>query len=240
MIRKVMGFIFTVIGIMALAGSFLNGSFTADNGSAAAISGRIAGTVIAVLLFVSGGLFLIFFDKIYKENFETGYRKRKTQSVVILVFLLISVFIAMIASAGLGLAISSGSSLVTIIGSLVLYASFFITYTFMLSFYALPFWNSRKMFSLTDSDVNDCFNGDNLTECTGDGLVLAGDRYLFFKRPFCIIPYDRFDSVMLRSFPEKDIYFILPDGKKFAYLVTLQQYNEIVEVLKQKKPGMKI
>ena len=228
MIKKILGGLFFVAAILILIGSIANGSFMGDHGSVAATYGAFVGTMLPIIVNVCAGIFLIRFDRVYKMTYIEGFKVRKKQcSIIILFFILYDI----------GMIIAVGNAVYSYLSGLILVALLYfapvIIFMVMLGVYATPYWACRKNFKLDDSMLNDYFYF-NATFYTysEDNSVLASDKVLFFPKTFCIMPFSQIASAEFKnSGIEQDVIFKLVNGKKIEMVAGKKRYEEIASAI---------
>lgn len=235
MLRKILGGLLFVESALIIIGSIANGSFMSDQGSAAATYGAFVGMMIPVVVNILGGIFLLTFDKVYKQSYVDGFKLRSKQCSKFIVFIVIYALAMFLAGIGAGTSGADNFFLAFILAALPYFIPMMI-FAMMLGVYAVPYWACQKNFKFNDTVLNEYISSNEVfTNYSEDGSVLASNKVLFFPKTFCIIPFDQIASTKFYNAIEQDIIFTLTNGKKVEIVANKKQYDSVVAAIEATK-----
>lgn len=234
--RKILGILFLIAAALVLIGSIATGSLLGDRGSAAATYGAFTGTMLAVVLYVLAGVFLLRFDSVYQKSHVEGYKIRARQCTFILLFVFAFLILMLMAGIVTGLSVPEHFLLSYLLAALPFYVPMVIFLGFM-AIYVIPYQNCRKCIPMDEEQLNAHFAGRGaFTALTDDGSVLASNEALFFPRLFCLVPFGQIASVKLYNFIEQDVIFTLTNGRKLVLVSSKAQFEAIQAAIGAHKP----
>lgn len=236
--RKVFGVILCVIGAMALFGAVLNSAWYIGYGDGAALFGYITGQLLALAGFFGGGIFCCLFDRIYKRDYVTGFRMRKKQNVWIITFFMYFGIIAVICFlAGMNKVVAFSyweAFLLSVLATLVYWIPW-IGFVALLTSYTVSFYSCRKNSGYTDGMLEHILaNPYQFHPICTDQSVLASETVLFFPKLFCVIPFERIESVKnVNVIISKSIIIKFTNGKRVE--IDSKHYDAIVAAVDEYK-----
>ena len=185
--------------------------------------GYLLGMGLPVVAYLFSGIFLIRFDSVYKKSYVEGFKARRKQCTLIVVYIVVFFVFAFL----------GGKSMFDSIFNLILWAVLYFVpgmfFAIMLAFYAVPYWNCNKKFSYIENALNTYLTPEEAFKSySEDNFVLANSKVLFLPKIFCVIPLDQIASVkFVNIIVEKDVYFHLTNGKKIEIVADQKKYESI-------------
>lgn len=235
MFRKILGILFLVAAALVLIGSIATGSLMSDRGSAAATYGAFTGTMLAVVLYVLAGVFLLRFDGVYQKSRMEGYRIRARQCTFILLFVFAFLILMLMAGIVTGLAALENFILSYLLAALPHFVPLVI-FAMFTGVYVIPFQNCRKRIPMDDTALQAHFADVNaFAPLTDDGSVLASNEALFFPQIFCLVPFAQISSVKFYNVIEQDVIFTLTSGKKLVLVSSKKQFEAVQAAIEARK-----
>ena len=235
MLRKILGILFLVAAALVLIGSIATGSLLGDRGSAAATYGAFTGTMLAVVLYVLAGVFLLRFDSVYQKSHVEGYKIRARQCTFILLFVFAFLILMLMAGIVTGLSAPENFLLSYLLAALPYFVPL-VVFAMFTAVYVIPFQNCRKRIPMDDAALQAHFTDANaFTALTDDGSVLASNGALFFPRIFCLVPFAQISSVKFYNAIEQDVIFTLTSGKKLELVSSKKQFEAVQAAIEARK-----
>lgn len=236
MIRKILGGLLWAVAALILIGSIANGSFMSDRGSAAATYGAFVGTMLPIITNIFAGLFLMTFDNVYKKSYVEGFKARKKQCSKIVLFLAIYAMFMFFAGIGAGASGADNFILALIVAVLPYFVPMMI-FAFMLSYFAIPYWNCNKNFKFNEGVLNEYLSvNESFKSYAEDNSVLANNKVLFLPKTFCIFPLEQIASTKFTNIiVEQDVFINLTNGKKIEIVAGKKKYDSIVVAIEANK-----
>lgn len=234
MTKKVFGYFFFALAVLALLGAMANGTLFSDQGSAPETFGKTLGILIPVALYIFSGIFMLNFEKVLQVDYLTGFRKRKGQNAKILLFTVVYGILTFFVT----ISAASCPWEDVLMRMLIMVPPYLIPFMIFLSFYlvyAYSYGASKKYFlNYAGAEQEYLSQNEQFNSYCADHFVLANRKALFFPKLFCVIPLHAIQSVQLKKqLWEQDVYFHLTNGKKF-YVVT-KHYDAIMQAIQANK-----
>lgn len=216
MVKKIIGAALCALALLTIIGAVSDGSIETSRGIGSATSAAIN---------LLAGIFFIFFDRVYTLGFEKGFKKRKTQNILIITFTLAYAVLLALSCAVLSLL----SARVPVLAFVLVAAPFlvpFIIFSAMVGLYVAPFISCKKHCKLNADTVKE-YLSDDFAPINKKGRPLASKNALLFDRYFCIIPFDKISSVKFTKSVDSAIIFTLKNGKKIELSAGKKQFDGI-------------
>lgn len=229
MIRKIYGVLLLVLAAF-LTYSVVNTALLM-NDAGYFNPGYLLGMALPVIAYLFSGIFLIGFDSVYKKTYVEGFKARRKQCTMIVLYMVVFVL----------LAILGGKNMMDSIFNLIVWALLYFApamfFAFMFGFYAVPYWNCNKKFSYIENALNTYLTPEEAFKSySEDNFVLASSKILYFPKTFCVVPLDQIASVeFVNIFVEKDVYFRLTNGKKIEIVADQKKYESIKAAIEAKR-----
>ena len=221
MFKKIIGVLFVMAAAYSLYSSIASGSIASE---------RAVGIIIPIILYTLSGVFLFFFDGIYKLSYAEGYERRKKQNTVIII--LTVCFILLTALAGVATVITSRvGRLLAFVVMVLPYAIPLLIFAALLGAYVVPFNSCKRQFG----DAGDILSEEEFKEYCPKGRVLSSEKHLFFPRSYCVIPMEAIASVKHTNAIEQDIVFTLKNKKKIEIVGGKKQYEAALCAIEDNK-----
>ncbi len=221
MIKKIIGVLFVIAAVAVLYGSVKSGSIASE---------RAVGIIIPAVFYLLSAIFLFFFDGVYKLSYAEGYKKRKRQNVIIVLFTVISFILVALAGVATVLTTKVGRPL-TFVVMVLPYVVPLLVFAALFGMFVVPFNACKKQFGAADEILAE----EEFKEYCSKGKVLASEKYLFFPRKFCVIPMEEIETVKLVNFVEQDIVFNLKNKKKIEIVGGKKQYEAALCAIEDNK-----
>lgn len=224
MLKKIIAVLFFVFTALLWIGTFASASMNAP---------KIFANVLASVLYIASGVFLLLLDLPKKKSFPDGFKTRGTQAmflIVLLVVYLLFVFITAVGSA------SGYSILECVVTALKGALPFFIPMLVLSAFlgkYCVTYWNAQQKFGLGSAQIGVIIANEEFANCTEDGTIQASEKYLLFSDIFVLIPLDQIAAVEFYNFIEQDIIFKLTSGSKFEVVANKKQFAAVQSIVNQ-------
>ena len=237
--KKVASILFWIVALLSAIGAVGN-LMSNDFSNIAEASGFFIGSMIPVVLYVLSGILLFNFDNVEKMDFIRGVKARQKQNVRIIVYMVIFalLFFFVVFSSTITVlnAITSGSDDVNIVNvvinaliALLPYLIPTIIFAIMFGMYTQCINQCKMQFGYSDEMLKEYLGDESaFRPISTDGTILASDKAIFYKKLFCIIPFDQIKSIeKINIVIEQDVYFHLNNGKKIE--IASKQYECVKE-----------
>lgn len=239
MIKKIFAGLFFVVALLALIGSIINTMGILALGLFPKAIGYLIGSLIAPVLYILSGFFLLFFDRAYKMTYAEGFKLRIKQNVKIILFTVIYGVLTL-GSGLVSVLNSKGSLLETWLGWFVAALPYLIpvvVFAVMLAIYVIPFGASKKRFVYNDDMINEYLSAKEELRCySDDHSVLANKKVIFMPKLFVVIPMKQIASVkFVNTGIEQDVVFKQPDGQKLEVVAGKKKYEAILRAIDTEK-----
>ena len=216
MVKKIIGAVCFALALYTVINAVLNGSILTSRGFFSLVSA--AASLLA-------GLFFFFFDKVYTLSFEKGFKKRKGQNTVIVLFTVIYAMLILYSGVSATLTYSRSAPLMFVYLALPLLLPFFI-FAGMVGLYVAPFAVCKKQFDLSAQKVSEYFT-EAFSPINKKGSPLSNSHALFFHKYFCVVPFEKIGAVKLVKSVDSTIVFTLKSGKKLELSGGKKQFDGI-------------
>ena len=216
MVKKIFGAVCFILAVYTVLTTIAEGSLFSARGIFSLVSA--AANLLA-------GVFFFFFDKVYTLSFEEGFKKRKGQNLVILLFTLIYAFMILYSAVSASLTGSRSAPLLFVISVLPLLLPFFI-FAGMIGVYVAPFSVCKKQFELKGEKISSLL-GEEFSPINKKGAPRRSKKALFFHKYFCIVPFEKIAAVKLVKSIDSTIVFTLKNGKKLELTAGKKQFDGI-------------
>lgn len=220
MVKKVLGGLFFVAAAVLLIGMVGNIIRAEDYDWGSAFA-----SLLAVVLYVLSGIFMLRFDGVSQKKVMNGFRARKAQCSKIVLFVVIYGILAILASVGAALSMAD-NYIVAWILAILPYIIPVCIFAGMMGTYVIPYKRCQKLFGLNDAALRQYMSCGPFRSYSQDRSVIANDAVLYFPKLFCLVPFDQIASIkFVNMVIEQDIVFTLKDGKKVEIVGGKQKYN---------------
>ena len=214
MAKKIIGVLFWATALIVIIGAAAGGFLMSD---------RAPGIIIPALSYILAGLFFFRFDRALKRDFADGFAIRKQQNLCIILFVVFYALLIFLVGVKAGMSAAT-NPLGSFILGVVPYFIPALVFSGMFGMYAAPFNLCKKQFG--EASFSAEFESFDEKD-----RVLASETALFFPRYFCLIPFEKIESVKFVSSLERDIIFTLKNKKKLEIVAGKKQYEAVLAAM---------